>query len=111
MDQQSVELPTELVTRYRAVDREHVGTATLDTPAHLDRLTGLIGREGMRTPIDLAFNEQFATDGTWTRRICACSRPHSPPRPCSLPIARGAAQESWREHPTRHACGSVDLRS
>lgn len=61
MDQESVELPTELVVRYRAVDREHVGTPTLDTPAHLDRLTELIGREGMRTPIDLAFNEQFAT--------------------------------------------------
>lgn len=61
MDQEPVELPTELVVRYRAVDREHVGTPTLDTAAHLDRLTALIGREGMRTPIDLAFTPEFAT--------------------------------------------------
>ncbi|MGO2773468.1 GNAT family N-acetyltransferase [Brachybacterium tyrofermentans] len=73
MDQQHVELPTELVVRYRAVDREHVGTPTLDTPAHLDRLTELIGREGMRTPIDLAFNEEFATiDGN--HRIAVARR-------------------------------------
>ena len=73
MDQESVELPTELVARYRAVDREHVGTPTLDTPAHLDRLTELIGREGMRTPIDLAFTEEFATiDGN--HRIAVARR-------------------------------------
>lgn len=61
MVQEPVELPVELVVRYRAVDREVVGTPALDTPAHLDRLTELIDREGMRTPIDLAFNEEFAT--------------------------------------------------
>ena len=61
MDQEGVLLPTELVARYRAVDRELVGTPTLDTPAHLDRLEAEIARDGMRTPIDLAFNEEFAT--------------------------------------------------
>lgn len=61
MDQRPVELPTELVVRYRAVDREIVGTPTLDTPAHLDRLTAQIRQDGMRTPIDLAFAEEFAT--------------------------------------------------
>lgn len=61
MAQEPVPLPTELVARYRAVDRELVGTATLDTSAHLDRLEREISREGMRTPIDLAFNEEFAT--------------------------------------------------
>lgn len=61
MEQEPVELPTDLVARYRAVDRELVGTPTLDTPAHLDRLEAEIAREGMRTPIDLAFNQEFAT--------------------------------------------------
>lgn len=61
MEQEPVELPTELVARYRAVDRELVGASTLDTPAHLDRLEAEIARHGMRTPIDLAFNEEFAT--------------------------------------------------
>lgn len=61
MDQRAVELPTALVARCRAVDREIIGTSLLDTPAHLDRLTELIGRDGMRTPIDLAFNTRFAT--------------------------------------------------
>lgn len=61
MEQESVELPTELVARCRAVDREFVGSPTFDTPAHLDRLEAEIARDGMRTPIDLAFHEEFAT--------------------------------------------------
>lgn len=61
MEQEPVELPTELVARYRAVDREHVGASSLDTPAHLGRLEAEIARDGLRTPIDLAFNEGFAT--------------------------------------------------
>ncbi|WP_193105637.1 GNAT family N-acetyltransferase [Brachybacterium sp. FME24] len=73
MDQEPVELPTELVARYRAVDREIVGTATLDTPSHLDQLTTQIGRDGLLTPIDLAFNQQFATiDGN--HRLAAALR-------------------------------------
>lgn len=73
MEQNAVELPTELVLRYRAVDRETVGAAVLDTSAHLDRLTALIGRDGMLTPIDLAFHQEFATiDGN--HRIAVAQR-------------------------------------
>lgn len=61
MEQEAVDLPTALVVRYRAVDRELVGTATLNTPTHLDALQEQIARNGMRTPIDLAYNEEFAT--------------------------------------------------
>jgi hypothetical protein len=56
-------LPTELVVRYRAVDRELVGAPAhvVDTPAHLDSLTIDIGQHGIIVPLDLAFNDQFAT--------------------------------------------------
>ena len=59
----AVLLPTALVARYRAVDRELIGAPAhvVDTPAHLDALTVEIGRDGIRVPLDLAFNEQFAT--------------------------------------------------
>jgi ParB-like chromosome segregation protein Spo0J len=58
-----IELPTALVVRYRAVDREFVGAPewVVDTPRHLDELTVDIGRHGILTPLDLAFNEEFAT--------------------------------------------------
>jgi ParB-like chromosome segregation protein Spo0J len=59
----SVSLPTGLVARYRAVDRELIGAPehVVDTPAHLDHLTSEIGRDGILVPLDLAFNERFAT--------------------------------------------------
>jgi hypothetical protein len=58
-----IELPTALVVRYRAVDREFIGAPAwvVDTPRHLDELTADIGRHGILTPLDLAFNEEFAT--------------------------------------------------
>ena len=56
-------LPTTLVVRYRAVDRELVGAPAhvVDTPEHLDWLTGDISGRGIVTPLDLAFNDHFAT--------------------------------------------------
>ncbi|UEJ82002.1 GNAT family N-acetyltransferase [Brachybacterium halotolerans subsp. kimchii] len=57
----AVLLPTALVARYRAVDREIVGSPHLDTPTHLDAIEADARVRGIRTPLDLAFNEQFAT--------------------------------------------------
>lgn len=57
----AVLLPTALVASYRAVDREDVGSPHLDTPAHLDEIEADARIHGIRTPLDLAFNEQFAT--------------------------------------------------
>lgn len=57
----TVQLPTDLVSRYRAVDREVVGSALVDTAAHLDRLTSDIGQRGILVPLDLRFNQAFAT--------------------------------------------------
>ena len=59
----AVDLPTELVARYRAVDREEIWAPAhvVDTPAHLDALTDDIGQNGILVPLDLRFNEQFAT--------------------------------------------------
>ncbi|WP_114854251.1 ParB N-terminal domain-containing protein [Brachybacterium sp. YJGR34] len=56
-----VQLPTSLVARYRAVDRELVGSALVDTPSHLDHLATDIGRRGILVPLDLRFNRLFAT--------------------------------------------------
>jgi ParB-like chromosome segregation protein Spo0J len=58
-----VNLPTALVARYRAVDRELIGAPAhvVDTPAHLAALTEDIGGRGILVPLDLAFNERFAT--------------------------------------------------
>jgi len=61
MHPREVHLPTALVARYRAVDREFVGSALVDTPRHLDALTADIGERGILTPLRLGFNEQFAT--------------------------------------------------
>ncbi|MEV6896350.1 ParB N-terminal domain-containing protein [Amycolatopsis sp. NPDC051372] len=52
-------LPTEIVARYRAVDREVVGSALVDTPRHLDELTRDIARRGILVPLRLGFNEEF----------------------------------------------------
>lgn len=56
-------LPTPLVARYRAVDRELICAPAdvVDTPAHLDSLTEDIGQYGIQVPLDLKFNAQFAT--------------------------------------------------
>jgi len=54
-------LPTALVSRYRAVDREVVGSAFVDSPAHLDRLTVDVEQRGIVVPLDLGFNSVFAT--------------------------------------------------
>lgn len=56
-----VELPVALVARYRAVDREKVGSALVDTPRHLDALAEDIARHGIRTPLRLGFCEDFGT--------------------------------------------------
>ena len=61
-----VRLPTELVTRYRAVDREFIGAPAhvVDTPRHLDALTEDIRRRGILVPLELSFNDDFgALDG------------------------------------------------
>lgn len=58
-----VSLPTALVTRYQVVDREEVPAPAdvVDTPSHLDELETDIAAHGIRVPLDLAFNERFAT--------------------------------------------------
>lgn len=59
-------LPTDLVTRFRAVDREHIWAPSwvVHTPSHLDTLTDDIGRRGVLVPLDLKFNADFgALDG------------------------------------------------
>jgi hypothetical protein len=61
MSLSQVHLPTALVARYRAVDRETVGSALVDTPRHLDALTVDIGKRGILTPLRLGFNEEFGT--------------------------------------------------
>jgi len=57
----TVQLPTDLVARYRAVDREVVGSARVDTAAHLDLLTADISQRGILVPLDLRVNRAFAT--------------------------------------------------
>lgn len=60
----AVLVSTALVARYRAVDRESVGSALVDTPRHLDTLAADIGEHGILTPLRLGFNEEFgALDG------------------------------------------------
>jgi ParB-like nuclease domain len=55
-----VHLPTALVARYRAVDRETAGSALVDTPSHLEELTADIRQRGILTPLRLGFNGEFA---------------------------------------------------
>ncbi|GEM_PF-2555471 len=79
----AVHLPTALVARYRAVDREHVGAAHLDTAAHLDEIEADARVHGIRTPLDLAVNEEFATlDGN--HRIAVALRLGLPEVPVHL---------------------------
>ena len=80
-----VTLATALVARYRAVDREEVWAPphVVDTPAHLDALTEDIGRNGILVPLDLKFNERFATlDGN--HRIAVAIRLGLPEVPVVL---------------------------
>src|SRR5687767_4277974 len=82
-----VRLPTELVARYRAVDREHVGVpeglGLPDTPAHLDQLTGSIREHGIRVPLRLGFTEEVGfLDGN--HRIAVAIRLHLPDVPVEL---------------------------
>ena len=55
-------LPTDLVVRYRAVDREEIVAPpyVVDTPAHLDALTESIRERGIEVPLKLEFNERLA---------------------------------------------------
>ncbi len=56
-----VRLGTDLVARYRAVDREVVPapSAVVDTPAHLDRLAESIAANGIRVPLRMGFNTRY----------------------------------------------------
>jgi ParB-like chromosome segregation protein Spo0J len=70
-----VRLPTELVARYRAVDREQVPAPAyvVDTPQHLDALTASIRVHGVQVPLRLEFNRSFGfLDGN--HRIAAALR-------------------------------------
>jgi len=70
-----VRLPTELVVRYRAVDREHVPAPSyvVDTPQHLDALTASIRMRGVQVPLCLRFNSSFGfLDGN--HRVAAALR-------------------------------------
>src|SRR5262245_37311948 len=53
-------LPASLVARYRAVDREVIGSALIDTPSHLAALTEDIRMRGICVPLRLGFNSDFA---------------------------------------------------
>jgi ParB-like chromosome segregation protein Spo0J len=78
-------LPTTLVVRYRAVDRELIGAPAhvVDTPAHLDALTDDIRERGILIPLDLGFNDEFATlDGN--HRIAVALRLGIPAVPVVL---------------------------
>lgn len=54
-----VRLPTEFVVRYRAVDRELVPSAIVDTASHRDALTASIREHGVQIPLRLSFNNNF----------------------------------------------------
>jgi ParB-like chromosome segregation protein Spo0J len=56
-----VPLPTELVVRYRAVDREEIPAPAyvVDTPQHLDALTASVRERGIEVPLHLQFNRSF----------------------------------------------------
>ena len=78
-------LPTALVTRYRAVDREHIWAPAhvVDTPSHLDALTEDIGRRGILVPLRLTFNREWgALDGN--HRIAVALRLGLPDVPVTL---------------------------
>ncbi|MFC0675321.1 GNAT family N-acetyltransferase [Brachybacterium hainanense] len=97
----SVLLPTGLVARYRAVDREEVGSAIVDTPAHLDQLEADIRAHGIRTPLDLWVNEEFgALDGN--HRIAVALRLGLPQVPVHV-TWRGTAPRPAHARPMQAA--------
>ena len=80
-----VRLPTELVARYRAVDREVVPAppAVVDTPAHLDRLAESIAANGIQVPLRMGFNTRYGyLDGN--HRIAVALRLGLPEVPVEL---------------------------
>ena len=56
-----VRLATDLVARYRAVDREVIPAPphVVDTSAHLDHLTKSIASDGIRVPLRMGFNSSY----------------------------------------------------
>ena len=80
-----VRLRTDLVVRYRAVDREVVPAppAVVDTPAHLDRLAESIAADGIRVPLRMGFNTRYGyLDGN--HRIAVALRLGLPEVPVEL---------------------------
>ncbi|MCA1845735.1 MAG: ParB N-terminal domain-containing protein [Actinobacteria bacterium] len=80
-----VRLRTDLVARYRAVDREVVPapSAIVDTPAHLDRLAESIAANGIRVPLRMGFNTRYGyLDGN--HRIAVALRLGLPEVPVEL---------------------------
>jgi hypothetical protein len=80
-----VRLPTELVVRYRAVDREEIGAPAdvVDTPAHLDALTDSVREYGIRVPLRLGFTDDVGfLDGN--HRIAVAVRLGLPDVPVEL---------------------------
>ncbi|MFL5843891.1 MAG: hypothetical protein ACJ762_04290 [Solirubrobacteraceae bacterium] len=80
-----VRLPTELVVRYRAVDREHIYAPpdVVDTPQHLDALTVSVRERGIEVPLRLQFNSAFGfLDGN--HRIAVAVRLGLPEVPVEL---------------------------
>ncbi|WP_214406019.1 ABC transporter substrate-binding protein [Pseudonocardia lacus] len=79
----TVRLPTALVARYRAVDREHIGSPIVDTPAHLDALTASAREHGIQVPLRLGFTaDAGALDGN--HRIAVALRLDLPEVPVEL---------------------------
>lgn len=80
-----VRLRTDLVARYRAVDREVIPapSAVVDTPAHLDRLAESIAANGIRVPLRMGFNTRYGyLDGN--HRIAVALRLGLPEVPVEL---------------------------
>ena len=78
-------LPTDLVARYRAVDREVIFAppAVVDTPAHLDRLSESIAADGIRVALRMGFNSSYGyLDGN--HRIAVALRLRLPDVPVEL---------------------------
>jgi hypothetical protein len=68
-----VQLPTELLVRYRAVDRE-VEPAAARPPDHLDRLTHSIRHSGVVTPLRLCFSYDLGYLCGGNHRLAAALR-------------------------------------
>jgi hypothetical protein len=80
-----VRLGTNLVVRYRAVDREVVPApaCVVDTPTHLDRLSESIAADGIRVPLRMGFNTRYGyLDGN--HRIAVALRLGLPEVPVEL---------------------------